>query len=171
MVPIVFAQGLEGSPDGTKIQWLKSQGFEVIAPDGRGMVLADRLHELEVVTRCGGLLLAGSSYGGLAAAWLAMQYPERFESLLLLAPALHHSEPPVADAALLRAPAGLPTIVIHGVDDQVVPIDVSRRYCRASDASVELLEVEDGHRLTESLAEISDAVHRLLKGPVSTGSG
>ena len=161
MVPIVFAHGLEGSPEGTKVQWLKAQGLEVIAPDGRGMVLQDRLTDLEIETRRGGLLLVGSSYGGLAAAWLAEQYPDRFVGLLLLAPALHHTEPPVVDAAILKAPVTVPTLVIHGLHDEIVPIEVSRRYCELSGTHAELVEVNDGHRLINSLPLISQAASKM----------
>ena len=41
MFPIVFAHGLEGSPEGRKIQYLRSHNFEVRAPDGRGLPLID----------------------------------------------------------------------------------------------------------------------------------
>ena len=162
MVPIVFAHGLEGHPEGTKVQWLKKQGFDVVAPDGQGLVLHDRLVDLERETRQGGVLLVGSSYGGLAAAWLAQQYPDRFVGLLLLAPALHHTEPPVVDAALLTAPVTVPTRVIHGVSDDIVPIGVSRRYCELSGSHTQLLEVDDGHRLSDSLATISHAAFQLM---------
>jgi pimeloyl-ACP methyl ester carboxylesterase len=162
MVPIVFAHGLEGHPEGTKVQWLRTQGFEVIAPDGRGLVLNDRLIDLEIETRRGGVLLAGSSYGGLAAAWLAQQYPDRFLGLLLLAPALHHTEPPVVDAALLKAPVTVPTRVIHGVSDDIVPIQVSRRYCHLSGRHTQLFEVNDGHRLANSLSTISRTAFQLM---------
>ncbi|MGB0638111.1 MAG: alpha/beta hydrolase [Myxococcota bacterium] len=162
MVPIVFAHGLEGHPEGTKVQWLKKQGFDVLAPDGQGLVLQDRLVDLERETRRGGVLLVGSSYGGLAAAWLAHQYPDRFVGLLLLAPALHHTEPPVVDAALLTAPVTIPTRVIHGVSDDIVPIDVSRRYCQQSGSHTHLVEVDDGHRLAGSLSVISQAAAQLM---------
>lgn len=161
MFPIVFAHGLEGSPQGRKIQHLRSNGFEVIAPDGRGLALAERLVGLEKATRQGDVLLAGSSYGGLAAAHLALVYPERFVGLLLMAPALHHSEAPVQDAAALRPPVGLPTIVIHGVHDSVVPIEVSRRYVQGGGT---LIEREDDHRLVQSLDQITFAASSLM-GP------
>jgi pimeloyl-ACP methyl ester carboxylesterase len=150
---------LEGSPNGRKIQHLRSIGFEVVAPDGRGLPLASRLVDLERVTRGQGILLIGSSYGGLAAAHLAMLHPERFIGVLLLAPALHHSEPPVVDGAGLRPPSGVPTIVIHGLSDQVVPIEGSRRYAHSG---ATLLEVDDDHSLAASLADIAEAVHGLL---------
>ena len=155
MFPIVFAHGLEGSPEGRKIQHLRSNGFTVEAPDGRGLSLADRLVGLEQATRSGGILLAGSSYGGLAAAHLALAHPERFVGLVLMAPALHHSEHPVENAALLRPPSGIPTIVIHGRRDAVVPITVSRRYC---EEGATLIETDDDHRLVASLSQIVRAV-------------
>ena len=117
---MVFAHGLEGSPNGRKIQALRSAGFEVIAPDGRGMPLADRIDGLEAATReARGLLLAGSSYGGLAAAWLAANYPDRFGALLLFAPALHYAEPPAMDPNALVAPA-IPTVIIHGLGEDLL---------------------------------------------------
>ena len=161
MFPIVFAHGLEGSPEGRKIQHLRSKGFDVSAPDGRGLSLVDRLVGLEEATRSGGILLAGSSYGGLAAAHLASAHPARFVGLLLMAPALHHSEYPVEDASELRPPNGVPTVVIHGNRDAIVPIDVSRRYCGYG---ATYIETDDDHRLVHSLNQITDAVEQLLKG-------
>ena len=106
MTPIVFAHGLEGSPNGRKIQTLRSAGFSVDAPDGRGLALADRIAGIEGATRGRRVVLIGSSYGGLAAAHLASLYPERLEGLLLLAPALHRKEEPVFSPESLMPPKG-----------------------------------------------------------------
>ena len=46
-----------------------------------------------------------------------------------------------------------PTRVLHGVGDEVVPIDGSRRWAAAHD-DVELIELDDDHRLLRSLATI-----------------
>ena len=40
---IIFAHGMEGSPNGSKIRSLREAGFEVLAPDFQGMALADRV--------------------------------------------------------------------------------------------------------------------------------
>ncbi len=40
---IIFAHGLEGTPNGSKIQALRASGFEVLAPDFQGMVLSERV--------------------------------------------------------------------------------------------------------------------------------
>jgi pimeloyl-ACP methyl ester carboxylesterase len=160
---IVFAHGLEGSPEGAKIQALRQAGLSVVAPDGRGRPLAERIALLEAATRDGSFVLGGSSYGGLAAAWLAAAHPDRFVGLVLCAPALHWSEPPVVDVAALTAPPGLPTVILHGLRDDVVPIDVSRRYRDRSGPHVELLEVDDDHRLHGTLDQIVAAVSRLSR--------
>lgn len=161
---IVFAHGLEGSPEGSKVQALRAAGLAVDAPDGQGMVLADRIDGLREallrqVERAPGerLILAGSSYGGLAAAWLAVEQGHRLDGLLLLAPALHHAEPPATHPGALVAPADVPTVIIHSRDDDIVPIGVSRAYVAASRAlgrQVELIEVEGDHALREQLAVI-----------------
>lgn len=174
---LVLAHGLEGSPDGTKVQALRVAGVPVDAPDGRGLVLADRLPGIRTALdrhrdRAEGerLVLAGSSYGGLAVAWLAQQLGPRLDGLLLLAPALHHKEAPVGDPAMLLAPEGVPTVVIHGLRDDVVPIGVSRTYAVASHAAgrqVSLLEVDDDHRLAASLDQVITQARLLLGLPLS----
>ena len=162
---IIWAHGLEGSPQGAKVQALRAAGLVVHAPDGQGKVLQERL--VDLVSLSAALadhrpVLAGSSYGGLAAAWLASQHPERFSGLLLCAPALHYREPPVPDGPL-RAPLGLPTQVLHGVHDAVVPVSASRAYA-AQSPHVHLIEVDDNHRLSASHARIVAMAEALLKG-------
>ncbi len=158
---ILWAHGLEGSPEGMKVQALRRAGFDVTAPDGRFKVLADRLYMLDAESRRLAEqrpLLAGSSYGGLAVAWLAAQHPERFRGLLLLAPALHHREPPATDP--LAAPPGLPTVIIHGRLDDVVPVAESRAYAARSPGA-DLRIVDDGHVLGDSVDAIIAAARQL----------
>jgi len=54
-----------------------------------------------------------------------------------------------------------PTTIIHGVNDDVVLIDYSRQIAANNDM-IELIEVQDGHRLSESLHYIPLAVERVL---------
>jgi pimeloyl-ACP methyl ester carboxylesterase len=54
-----------------------------------------------------------------------------------------------------------PTIIIHGKSDEIVPIENSRRIAEEFD-DVELIEVEDGHRMQESLHYMALAVERVL---------
>ena len=132
---IIFAHGLEGTPNGSKIQTLRNSGIEVIAPDFQGMPLIERVELLEKISADYAdkkPILGGSSYGGLTAAIVAMRYPDRFRGLLLCAPALHLKEPPVDDSIILVVPKGMPTVIIHGVEDDIVPISCSIEYAQRS---------------------------------------
>jgi pimeloyl-ACP methyl ester carboxylesterase len=52
-------------------------------------------------------------------------------------------------------------VIIHGVSDDIVPIESSRKIAE-SNSNVELIEVEDGHRLVNSLQFIPIAAEQLL---------
>lgn len=165
---ILWAHGLEGSPEGTKVRALRAAGLVVQAPDGRGQPLAQRLLTLEALSAELAEqrpLLAGSSYGGLAAAWLAQQHPQRFRGLLLCAPALHHVEDPVRAVEQLVAPVGLPVHILHGRLDSVVPLQASRDYATRSGGRPVLQVLEDDHRLAGSLEQIVAAARALLAQP------
>ena len=163
---IIFAHGMEGTPNGGKIRSLKSAGFKVIAPDFQGMALQERVEVLQNVCeehRNKTPLLAGSSYGGLAASIVAMRMPDAFRGLLLCAPALHLNEPPIDEHTVLTIPEGLNTAIIHGVGDDIVPISCSIEYAERSDNDVVVFhQVEDGHRLANSHDEIIHAARLLI---------
>lgn len=55
----------------------------------------------------------------------------------------------------------VPTLVLHGIHDDAVPIDHSRRFA-AGRAHVELIELDDGHELTASLPRILAELGRFL---------
>ena len=163
---IIFAHGLEGTPHGSKIQSIRNSGFEVLAPDFQGMPLIERVALLEKISLDFAEkkpILAGSSYGGLTAAIVAMRFPERFSGLLLCAPALHLKEPPVDDSTILVAPKGMPTVIIHGINDDVVPISCSIEYAeRSGEDIIEFNKVLDGHRLSESHNFILAGIEKLF---------
>ena len=164
---IIFAHGMEGSPNGSKIRSLREAGFEVLAPDFQGMALDERVDLLQRVCeeyRTASAVLAGSSYGGLAASIVAMRMPDAFRGLLLCAPALHLDEPPIDAQTILIAPKGMKTAIIHGIDDDIVPISCSIEYAeRSGEDIVAFHQVDDGHRLADSHEEIISAA-RLLTG-------
>lgn len=151
---VTFFHGLESGPHGTKYARL-SEDFDVIAPDFEGMMnIRDRLEKAERITRqMTDLVVVGSSFGGLLAALLYSRHPERFHGYVLMAPALHRG---VADE-VERMPQN--AVVIHGVHDDVVPIDDVRAVCQRHD--VKMIEVDDIHPLHESLEQMVDAVRRV----------
>lgn len=164
---LLWAHGLEGKPHGHKVASLWRAGLIVLAPDFAGLSLARRVELLERITGnlvndCERrLVLAGSSYGGLAAALVAAHHPDRLKGLLLLAPALGLDEPPNDDPQALAAPPGVPTIILHGADDVVVPLADSRDYAARSGDHVMLRELDDDHMLHDSIPAILAAAREL----------
>jgi pimeloyl-ACP methyl ester carboxylesterase len=158
---VVFCHGLESGPVGTKSAALIEAGFDVVAPDFRGENLATRIgHLLKVLAETNHeVVLVGSSYGGAAALVATAANPGRVKALVLCAPALAHEE------LKGEAPAPkVPTVIIHGADDSVVPAAVSLSYY-LKNPHVSLNMVPDGHRLGSpaSLDLLVATVEGLLK--------
>lgn len=159
---LYFCHGLETGPHGRKYQALAAAGLRPIAPDFQGMALAERVETLRpLLLASPGAVAVGSSYGGITALCAAIEVIEAGGSvggLVLCAPALGRREPP-ADRMVLRAP--VPITIIHGVHDDVVPIAVSREFARAN-LGAQLIEVDDEHRLIDSLPLIVDATRAMV---------
>ena len=165
---ILFAHGLESGPVGRKSQALVDAGYEVIAPDCRGLDLAQRVARLVdslVAAQASGVLplLVGSSFGGIAGLVAALVATERgvtLPGLVLCAPALMLPPPP-ATVERLRCPAR--TIVVHGTRDEVIPLELSRRF--AAEHGAALREVDDDHGLGHAGLPVILAAVRELHAP------
>jgi pimeloyl-ACP methyl ester carboxylesterase len=167
MRTVIFAHGLAGSPDGTKVTALRSAGLPMVVPDWRGRPLYGRMEDLRVAieANAGGAVLVGSSYGGLAAIALACEYavtqPGLVSGLVLLGPALSLRERPVTDPEALVVPRSLPMVVIHGIHDDVIPVTVSRALVRRCPHAV-YHEVDDDHELHGSIPLILSVLRDML---------
>ena len=159
---LVWAHGLWGSPNGSKVTAIRESGIEVISPDFNEMELIDRVELLKETIGIGNVVLAGSSWGGLACALTAMQIPEKINGLLLLAPALHYPESPNDEPEKLIAPDSVPVTIIHSTTDDIVPISASKNYIERSGNNVQLIEVEDNHVLENSIELIISEAKKLL---------
>ena len=161
---LVWAHGLWGSPNGSKVTAIRESGIEVISPDFNEMELIDRVELLKETIEIGNVVLAGSSWGGLACALTAIQIPEKLKGLLLLAPALHYPESPNDEPEKLIAPDSVPVTIIHSTTDDIVPISASKNYIERSGNNVQLIEVEDNHVLEDSIELIISEAKKLLNG-------
>ena len=159
---LVWAHGLWGSPNGSKITAIRESGVEAISPDFNEMELIDRVELIKNKMEIGNVVLAGSSWGGLACALAAKQKPEKLKGLLLLAPALAFPEPPNDNPEELVAPNNIPVTIIHSVTDDIVPISSSKEYLNRSEKNVKLIEVEDNHVLENSIELIISEAKKLL---------
>ena len=159
---LVWAHGLWGSPNGSKVTAVRESGIKVISPDFNEMELVDRVELLEKTIEIGDVVLAGSSWGGLACALTAQKKPDKLKGLLLLAPALHYPEPPNDNPDKLIAPDGIPVTIIHSKTDDIVPINASKDYVKRSGNNVNLIVVEDNHVLENSIELIISEANKLL---------
>lgn len=149
---VLFSHGQESGPWGTKITALardaRDAGLDADSIDYRGMSdPAERSAKLVARMRDSSdeVLLVGSSMGGYVAVAAAQQQPAA--GLFLMAPALA-----VADWPPLEKTVSAPALVVHGWEDDVVPLQWSIDFARANRARLHLLRA--GHSLTEALEEI-----------------
>ncbi len=129
-------------------------GSRVSAPDCTGIGVVEERVAL-VMTHLGGepAYLVGSSFGGLVAGLIATRHPELVKGMVLCAPAFHWKE-----AAEIKAT--VPTTIIHGTQDTVVPIEHSQEFCECF-PDVKMIKTEDDHRLDDSLSAMLTAVQSL----------
>ena len=149
---VLFSHGQESGPWGTKITALaqdaKDVGLAVDSIDYRGMAdPAERAKKLIARMRdCSDeILLVGSSTGGYVAVAAAQQ--QQAAGLFLMAPALA-----VPGWPPLEKTVSAPALLVHGWDDDIVPLQWSIDFARANKARLHLLRA--GHSLTEALEEI-----------------
>lgn len=155
---VLWLHGLESGPLGSKYDALVAAGYDVIAPDLRGKNLAERVIVAGALMEEHAPFVVGSSYGGITALLAAKGCSKSLPGMVLCAPALTRTEAPMRPVSEL-VPSCRVTIV-HGRGDDVIPVEASREY--ASMHGVRLIEVDDGHRLSESCAEIVDALREIV---------
>lgn len=159
MTKILFLHGLESGPYGGKYHTLVDAGYEVAAPDMRGDNLTTRVEKATELLEKEPMIVVGSSYGGVTAVLSAMRANVTIPGMVLCAPALERDEEPNTP---LQLNVLCPTIIVHGKQDEVIPLEVSRRFVERN-SHVKLVEVQDGHRLSNSMTEILTAVSQLTQ--------
>ena len=143
---VQFIHGLEGSPQGAKARLLAAR-FEALTPamdtrDFEACALAQR----EALERFRPDVLVGSSFGAAVAVALLARGLWRGPTLLLAQAALRVD--PEA-----RLPAGVRVWLVHGLRDELIDPEESRRLARTgSPGLVRLLEVDDDHSLSALVA-------------------
>lgn len=141
--PLLYIHGSDSSGQTYKAQIIRRVFPDLLAPDFTGP-LAARLAQLEtILADKSNWTLIGSSLGGLMAALYAARHPEQIRKLVLLAPALHLPE----FARHIPDAVAVPTLLIHGKQDDVVPPEPVRRLAKRVFPRLTYLSVDDDHRL------------------------
>ncbi len=167
----ILSHGFESGPDATKVTALaevaERLGWSHVRPDYTDLDARQEVTELgdvparlqrlldlaRAASERGPLVLAGSSLGAWISARVSLQVPVAGLFLLAL-PVKMGDEPP------LQA-AGVPTSIVHGWDDELIPATQVVEWARSRNA--ELLLVDDGHRLSNHVAASARAFAALLE--------
>jgi pimeloyl-ACP methyl ester carboxylesterase len=143
---VVFSHGKDGEPWGTKVSALaetaRVEGYAIDSVDYRGIDDVRQRTALLLET-CksirGELVLVGSSLGGYLSLSAAAALHAR--GVFLMAPAIYmEGLPPLKPGAF-----DCPVTIVHGWQDEVVPVDHSVRFAREHRAELHI--VADDHRL------------------------
>ena len=162
MTMVVFSHGQESGPWGTKInamaETVRSIGCEADSVDYQGIAdPTERVNKL--ITYCepldDTLILVGSSMGGHVATAAADRVGAA--GLFVLAPAFYMPE----FEALTPPAPGMPITIVHGWNDDIVPVENSIRY--ASECKATLHVVDGDHRLTANIDEINYYLARFVR--------
>jgi predicted alpha/beta-hydrolase family hydrolase len=150
---VVFSHGKESGPWGAKITAMaavvRDLDLGVESVDYRG--IDDPKLRVEKLAEVGGqlkgpLLLVGSSMGGHVAAAAATRL--KAASLFLLAPAFYMP----GFEKYTPQDVAVPTAIVHGWHDEVVPVENSIRWAREHRATLHLLDSD--HRLEDKIGSI-----------------
>lgn len=148
--PLVFIHGLEGTSQGVKASLLRRLFPGMLIPDFSGNLEARMAHLTTLLGDQSGWRLVGSSFGGLMAALFACQRPHQVDRLVLLAPALiwpdFANQPP--------APVAVPTVIFHGTQDMLIPLEQVRRLAEGVFTNLDFHSVEDDHGLYQTVHSI-----------------
>lgn len=165
---VCFAHGKESGPWGTKITHLadtaRARGFEVISPDYSGTHDPRRRVDtlLQLAPHAEHLVLVGSSMGAYVSAMACAALQPA--ALFLMAPALYF---PAWD----EEPVGVPArcCVVHGLRDDVVPVERAMRFAAHHNAELHLLHSD--HGLNDQLPILSFLLQRMLDQVVAGRAG
>ena len=147
---LIFIHGLEGSSKGVKATLLRDLYPGIIIPDFYGS-LQERMDMLtSFVGNRNGLTIIGSSFGGLMGALFTCQHPSQVKKQILFAPALIWPD----FAGDLPQPVDVPTLIIHGKRDEVIPIDAVRALAEKVFTNLEFREVNDDHGLYKTVHKL-----------------
>jgi pimeloyl-ACP methyl ester carboxylesterase len=143
-LPMIFLHGFESSSQTYKAGVIRNAFPDLIAPDFSGP-LEERMAALyPILGDRGNWTIIGSSYGGLMAAIFTCQYPSQVRKQVLLAPALMLPEfAPFLD----KEPISVPTTIIHGKQDEIVPVQQVRNIAERVFSALTYQLVNDDHRL------------------------
>jgi pimeloyl-ACP methyl ester carboxylesterase len=149
---VIYLHGLESTSQSGKARQFAEKFPGMVTPDFTG-TFEERMAQLKpILGRKKNWTIIGSSFGGLMGTVFTCQHPSQVRKLILLAP------------ALLRDPFGsylnletvsVPTVIVHGTEDDVVPLEPVRELAEKLFTNLTYHVVNDGHRLHKAFEELN----------------
>jgi pimeloyl-ACP methyl ester carboxylesterase len=147
---LIYIHGSESDSNSGKARQFREWFPGMVTPDFTGS-FDERMSQLRMVLSAqAGWTLIGSSYGGLMATVFTLEHEDTVRKLVLLAPALAQEIAPLPRPG----PISVPTILIHGTLDTVVPLEPVREIAERLFSNLTLFTVEDDHRLHKTANEL-----------------
>ena len=154
------------------LEYIDAGNFDIIAGSSMGGLAAANASALRPDAQFGLLLIAPAF--GLSEMWRTSLSAEEIESWEQTdARAYHHhgfGHDITLDWAFMQTADEMswpelnhPTVILHGILDDIVPIEKSRRVARKNSNVVALMEIEDGHRMQEAKAHFAEAAEMCLR--------
>lgn len=161
---IIYLHGSDSSSKSGKARQFAELFLGMKTPDFTGS-FEERMSQLyKVLGKEKSWTIIGSSYGGLMAAVFASEKPNQVRKLVLLAPAILQNESGIYMDPVIGEPLqgnrknlriiSIPTVIVHGSQDDVVPLEPVRKTAEVLFTDVEFIVVEDGHRLQKAFGEL-----------------
>jgi hypothetical protein len=149
---IIYLHGLESSSQSGKARQFAGKFPGMVTPDFTGS-FEERMKQLKpILGRRKNWTIIGSSFGGLMGTVFTCQHPTQVRKLILLAPALLPSH---FAAYLDLEPVSVPTVLIHGTEDDVVPPAPVSEVAKKLFINLKTIVVDDGHRLQKAFGELN----------------
>jgi len=149
--PTIFIHGQESSSQGNKAVFFRDLFPEIIIPDFVGDV-STRMSKLKkILINKKGIIMIGSSLGGLMAALYAFQNQAKMKKLILLAPAINLSD----FSPYLAQKLTLPVYIFHGENDEIIPLRPIQAIAEKVFPDLTFTVMEDDHRLSRTFTSIN----------------
>jgi len=148
---IIYLHGLESTSQSGKARQFAQKYPGMLTPDFTGSFEERMLQLYPILGNERGWTIIGSSFGGLIGASYTHDHPEQVRKLILLAPAI--ILPEFASRKDLR-PVSVPTVLIHGTQDDIVPPGPVRTLAKRVFTDLTYISVDDDHRLHKSFLEL-----------------
>jgi len=146
----IFIHGQESSSQGNKAVFFRGLFPEMIIPDFVGDV-STRMSKLnEILIGKKGIIMIGSSLGGLIASLYAFQNQNRLKKLILLAPAINLPD----FSPYLSIKLTLPVYIFHGENDEIIPLRPIQAIAEQVFPDLTFTVMDDDHRLSKTFTSI-----------------